>query len=257
MEIEQIKEFLDIKVKQYNHWSFIASDPISIPHQFKIKQDIEISAFLTSTIAWGNRKMIIQNAQKLMHLMDDSPYDFVKNFEETDINEISKFVHRTFNGNDCIYFIKQLQRLYKNYASLENVFFEHTTTDIKKAIVDFRNSFLSLEYNYHVEKHISNPDKNSAAKRLNMFLRWMIRKDDVGVDFGIWRSVKPYILVCPLDLHSGNTARALGILNRKQNDWQAAQELTNILKSYDSEDPIKYDFALFGLGVNEKFKDIK
>jgi uncharacterized protein (TIGR02757 family) len=250
----ELKEFLDAKVVQYNNSKFIESDPIQIPHQFILKEDIEISAFLTATIAWGNRKMIIKNANRMMELLGNSPYDFIMNHKEHHLDSFDSFVHRTFNGIDFVYFIKALQHIYNNHNGLEATFSSHTETNsLQTAIHQFKTIFFELQHPSRTQKHISDPKKGSAAKRINMFLRWMVRKDNAGVDFGIWETLSPSLLSCPLDVHSGNTARKLGLLNRKQNDAKALYELDTNLRKLDAEDPAKYDFALFGLGVFEKF----
>ena len=250
----ELKEFLDSKVIQYNNPKFIESDPIQIPHKFSNKEDIEISGFLTATIAWGNRKSIINNANRLMDLMDQSPFDFVMNHQETDLEKLEPFVHRTFNGHDCIQFIKSLQHIYKNHNGLETLFAKHTETNsLQGSISKFKSVFFEIEHLQRTQKHVSDPLKNSAAKRINMFLRWMIRNDAAGVDFGIWKQHNPAHLSCPLDVHSGNVARKLKLLKRKQNDWKALSELDTNLRKLDKNDPVKYDFALFGLGVFEKF----
>jgi len=251
-----LKEFLEEKYHLYNNRNFIDSDPISVPHRFSKKQDIEIAGFLAATIAWGNRKSIIANAQKLMQWMDMSPYDFVLNAKSKDLKPFSKFVHRTFNGGDCVFFLQSLQNLYKKYDSLEVPFQKgigETDTDIRNGIIHFRNEFFAIKHPARTEKHVSDPGKGSSAKRLCMYLRWMVRKDKAGVDFGIWKGIKPTLLCLPLDVHTGNVSRALSLLKRKQNDWQAVEEVTFVLRKLDENDPVKYDFALFGLGVFEKF----
>jgi uncharacterized protein (TIGR02757 family) len=249
-----IKEFLDEKVNQYNTLSFIDSDPISIPHRFNLKEDIEISGFLASTIAWGNRTMIIKNASKLLGLMGNSPYDFIMNHGEHDLERFSGFVHRTFNETDLVYFIKSIKNIYLNHGGLENVFTQSVTpSSVQPAIHEFKKIFFSLPYSAKTFKHVSDPEKGSASKKINMYLRWLIRSDNKGVDFGIWKSISPSQLSCPLDLHSGNVARKLGLLTRNQNDAKALEELDSNLRLMDKYDPVKYDFALFGLGVFEKF----
>ncbi|MFI1772139.1 TIGR02757 family protein [Thalassobellus citreus] len=254
MNKAELKEFLEAKVIQYNNPKFIESDPIQIPHQFNLKEDIEISGFLTATISWGNRKSIINNAKRLMVLLDNSPYDFVMNHKETDLEKLLTFVHRTFNGDDCIQFIKSLQHIYKNHDGLENLFAKHVEKGtMQNAISEFKQTFFEIEHLKRTQKHVSDPLKNSAAKRINMFLRWMVRNDNTGVDFGIWNSLSPALLSCPLDVHSGNVARKLGLLKRKQNDGKALAELDTSLRKLDAKDPVKYDFALFGLGVFEGF----
>jgi len=251
---EELKEFLDEKADKYNHIDFIESDPISIPHQYTRKEDIEISGFLSATISWGNRTMILRNARRMMNLMDDSPYEFILNHSEHDLNRIKCVIHRTFNSSDFIYFIKALKHIYKTHDGLEGIFNQYQTKDsLQPAIHKFRTMFFELPHDRRTMKHISDPYNGSAAKKLNMCLRWMIRKDDRGVDFGLWKSISPSILSCPLDVHSGNVARKLGMLTRKQNDAKAVSELDKILRTFDKHDPVKYDFALFGLGVSEGF----
>jgi uncharacterized protein (TIGR02757 family) len=251
---EELKEFLDEKVDKYNRIDFIESDPISIPHQYTRKEDIEISGFLAATIAWGNRKMILRNATRMMALLDDSPYDFIMNSEVTDLERVEGFVHRTFNSLDLLYFLKALKYVYQTKGGLEAIFNEYKTGDsLQPAIHKLYAIFFELPHSRRTERHISDPNKGSAAKKINMFLRWMIRKDNRGVDFGIWKSISPSILSCPLDVHSGNVARKLGLLKRKQNDAKAVAELDMFLRGMDKEDPVKYDFALFGLGIYENF----
>ena len=254
MNKAELKDFLDAKVIQYNNPKFIESDPIQIPHEFNKKEDIEIAGFLTATISWGNRKSIINNANRLMELLDNSPYDFVMNHQESDLEKLQPFVHRTFNGNDCIQFIKSLQNIYSNHNGLEAVFAKHAKQiSLQDSISKFKTVFFEIEHLQRTQKHVSDPLKKSAAKRINMFLRWMVRNDYTGVDFGIWKSISPSLLSCPLDVHSGNVARKLGLLKRKQNDAKALLELDTALRKLDAKDPVKYDFALFGLGVFENF----
>ncbi len=254
MKQTELKEFLDVKVLEYNRPEFIESDPIQIPHLFNKKEDIEISGFLTATIAWGNRKSIINNAKRMMEYMDHSPFDFVKNHQEQDLQSLLPFVHRTFNGTDFITFVKGLQHIYNNHHGLEQVFsVANKQTSLQAAIHHFKKVFFEIEHLPRTQKHVSDPLKNSAAKRINMFLRWMVRTDQSGVDFGIWKTLSPSQLSCPLDVHSGNVARKLGLLKRKQNDAKALRELDENLRILDATDPVKYDFALFGLGVFEGF----
>jgi len=255
IHLNELKEFLDEKVILYNQPKFIESDPIQIPHLFSVKEDIEIIGFLTATIAWGNRKSIINNGKRLANIMGNSPYDFVMNFSENDIDKISGFVHRTFNDIDLGYFLKALRHIYSEHNGLENVFknYEQPLT-LQPAIHEFKQLFFSLpQHPQRTQKHVSDPLKNSAAKRINMFLRWMVRYDDTGVDFGAWKTLSPSQLSCPLDVHSGNVARKLGLLNRKQNDGKALAELDTSLRLLDKDDPVRYDFALFGLGIFEGF----
>ena len=250
----ELKEFLDEKVAIYNNKNFVDTDPIQIPHLFSIKEDIEIAAFLTSCLAWGNRKMIINNSKKFIEYLENNPYDFVLNHSEKDLLKLEHFVHRTFNGTDAIFFIKSLQNIYKNHNGLEGVFtLYQEENSLLNSIHQFRNIFFEIHHLHRTKKHISDPLKNSAAKRINMFLRWMVRNDNCGVDFGIWKNISSAKLSCPLDIHSGNVARKLELLTRKQNDAKALLELDNNLRLLDKKDPVKYDFALFGLGVFEKF----
>ena len=250
----ELKDFLDTKVAQYNQPKFIESDPIQVPHLFSQKEDMEISGFLTASIAWGNRKSIINNAKRLIALMDFAPYDFVINHSALDLEQLSGFVHRTFNGDDCKQFIKSLKHIYLDHEGMEAVFCKHAEThSLQTAIHQFKHYFFEIDHLPRTEKHISDPLKNSAAKRINMMLRWFVRNDDSGVDLGIWKSLSPSQLSCPLDVHSGNVARKLGLLKRKQNDAKALLELDHNLRKLDATDPIKYDFALFGLGVFEGF----
>jgi uncharacterized protein (TIGR02757 family) len=252
---EELKEFLDEKVEKYNRLDFIEHDPISIPHRFTRKEDIEISGFLAATIAWGNRTMILRNANRMMNYLDDSPHDFILNHSNNDLERISTVIHRTFNAADFKYFIKALKHIYKEQNGLEGIFNKYRTEDsLQPAIHQFRKMFFELPHDRRTMKHISDPFKGSAAKKINMYLRWMIRKDTKGVDFGIWKSISPSILSCPLDVHSGNVARKLGLLTRKQNDTKAVSELDSNLRDMDNNDPVKYDFALFGLGIFEGFK---
>lgn len=257
MIIENLTEFLNEKVEQYNCIDFIESDPVSIPHKFSLKEDVEIAGFLAATIAWGQRKTIINNANKMVELMGNSPYDFVMEHKEKDLVKLNGFKHRTFNEEDFKFFIKSLKNIYQNHNGLEAVFAVPNEGTMLPSIENFRNIFFEVakEENNRTFKHVSSPLKGSAAKRINMFLRWMVRQDKKGVDFGIWESISPSVLSCPLDVHSGNVARKLGLLKRTQNDWKALTELDEALRKMDSKDPVKYDFALFGLGVFEGFKE--
>lgn len=254
MNFEELKDYLDFKADQYNNPNFIESDPIQIPHRYKVKEDIEISGFLAATIAWGNRKMIINSATKMMDAMGNNPYDFVMNATNNQIDSIDNIVHRTFNSEDFRYFIKSLRNIYQNHGGLENVFAANNSINLQNRISAFKQIFFEIDHPLRTTKHISDPLKGSSSKRINMFLRWVSRNDKKGVDFGIWKSISPSELSCPLDVHSGNVARALGILNRKQNDQKALQELDEALRKFDPTDPVKYDFALFGLGVFEGIK---
>lgn len=251
---QQLHEILEEKASLYNHRNFIEKDPISIPHLFSKKHDIEIAGFLIATLAWGQRVTIINKSRELMSRMDNDPYNFVLNASEKEIGTLTTFVHRTFQGEDCMYFIHSLQIIYKQHDGLETVFLEgyKPHQSIKESISHFRKVFFGTEHLARTQKHVPDPLNGSAAKRINMFLRWMVRNDNNGVDFGIWKNIKTSDLQCPLDLHSGNVARRLGLLKRQQNDWKAVEELTANLRLFDPTDPVKYDFALFGTGVNEK-----
>lgn len=251
---EKLRDFLDGYVRKYNTSDFISSDPISIPHLFTKKQDREIAGFLSATIAWGQRTTILKNARKLMVWMDDAPYDFIINHSENDLKPFASFVHRTFNGDDMLFFISGLKHIYTRYADMEAVFSETIDgEDMFGGITHFRNVFFETEHLHRTLKHVPNPESGSASKRMNMFLRWMVRKDGAGVDFGCWESLSPSLLLCPLDVHSGRSARKLGLLQRIQDDRKAVKELTESLKVLCPQDPVKYDFALYGLGVFEKF----
>jgi uncharacterized protein (TIGR02757 family) len=250
---KDLKVFLDEKYELFNRPFFIENDPIRIPHKFSLKEDIEIAAFFSATIAWGQRPTIIRNADRLMELMDNEPYQFIMNSEKKDWKRFKGFAHRTFQYEDVVYFIQSLQNIYRRHGGLEKVFSGKSKKDIKDGIMHFRKIFLEKDPGGRTAKHIANVEKNASAKRINMFLRWMVRNDKRGVDFGLWKSISPSLLYCPLDLHSGRVARKLGLLSRQQDDWKAVNELTMNLRKYDMKDPVKYDFALFGLGVFEKF----
>ncbi|MGV3459152.1 MAG: TIGR02757 family protein [Flavobacterium sp.] len=254
LNADDLKAFLDEKVTLYNKPDFIDSDPIQIPHLFSQRQDIEIAGFLAATIAWGNRKMIINNAKRMMSLMGDSPYDFVMSHSAENLAKLDGFVHRTFNSDDFKTFIAALRNIYTSYGGLEQVFSRNILENsLQPAIYEFKKVFFSIEHAQRTQKHVSDPLAGSAAKRINMFLRWMVRNDNAGVDLGIWKDIPASALSCPLDVHSGNVARKLGILTRKQNDAKALLELDTQLRLLDKDDPVKYDFALFGLGVFEGF----
>lgn len=252
---EDLKSFLDQKVISFNHSSFIETDPIQVPALFTTKENIEIAGFLAATLAWGQRPTIIRNALKLVTLMNNNPIEFLLYTPEEEWDVFLNFKHRTFNGTDCIYFLKALLNIYQNHGGLEQVFTQGFRKDesIFSALVHFRKIFFELEHQHRTEKHVSNVEKGAAGKRLNMYLRWMIRTDFSGVDFGLWKQIPSSALLLPLDVHTGNVARKLGLLTRTQNDWSAVEEITAKLREFDPEDPIKYDFALFGLGVFEKF----
>lgn len=247
---QDLKDFLDLKAQQYEAVSFIKDDPIKIPHLFSKKEDIEIAGFLTATIAWGNRLSILRSAERMMALMDHSPHDFIINHRESDLLSVEHFVHRTFNKDDLFFFWRALQGIYLEHGGLEPCF---TAGNAMDGIGGFREAFLQYPHLKRSEKHVSDPAKGSSAKRLNMYLRWMVRSAKGGVDFALWQSLKPAQLSCPLDVHSGRVARKLGLLKRQANDAKAVAELDESLRSLDPDDPVKYDFALFGLGVFEQF----
>lgn len=254
MKKEELQSYLNKLIQQYNHPDFIENDPISIPHQFSALQDIEIAGFFAATFAWGQRITIINKSNLLMQLMDYAPYQFVTQHTDSDLKTLEGFVHRTFNSTDLLYFIARLQIFYQQYKSLEEVFAKHLSPEdktVENALIGFRDEFFNLEYApKRTEKHVASPVKNSTCKRLNMFLRWMVRHDDAGVDFGLWKNIKPSQLLIPFDVHVERMARDLRLLRRKQRDWKSVLELTENLRKLDAEDPVKYDFALFGHSVN-------
>jgi uncharacterized protein (TIGR02757 family) len=254
MQFDELKDFLEEKVNQYNTIHFIEADPVSIPHRYSKKEDIEIAGFLAATISWGNREQIVKNAHRLLDKFGESPHDFIMSYKPNHLKRFNRFVYRTFNEDDLLYFVRALRHVYTTQNGIEAIFNKHSTSeDTQFAIHAFRKHFLDLKHDVHVEKHIADPTKGSAAKRINMFLRWMVRKDKKGVDFGLWKSISPSALSCPLDFHSGNIARKLGLLTRNQNDSKAVLELDNNLRKMDKNDPVKYDFALFGLGIFDSF----
>jgi uncharacterized protein (TIGR02757 family) len=253
LKLKEIKELLDLKADQFNAFDFIETDPIQIPHRYTNKEDIEIIAFLVASIAWGNRTMIIRSGDRLEEIMEHKPFDFIMNYQSGDALN-SQFVHRTFNAQDVDFFFSGLRHIYENAGGIEKAFSNHQNIPgVKGRIIHFREIFNTTPHLPRSEKHISDPVKNSAAKRLNMYLRWMVRADEKGVDFGIWKTIQPSELYLPLDVHTGKIARKLGILKRKQDDWKALEELMEVLRMFDPKDPVKYDFALFGLGAFEKF----
>ena len=248
---EDLKSFLDLKYQQYNSFDFIKDDPIQIPHLFDKKEDIEISAFLTSIISWGNRKSIIKSAKKMMELLDFSPYEFIINSTKNEIKKLN-FVHRTFNTTDFQFFIISLKNIYLNHDGLENAFLIKNKDEfLFNEISKFRELFFSIKHEKRTQKHISNPLKGSSCKRINMFLRWMVRKDSIGVDFGIWNKISTSILSCPLDTHTLRIALNLNLVSRTQNDIKTLIQLDSKLRLFDPVDPVKYDYALFGLGVDK------
>jgi uncharacterized protein (TIGR02757 family) len=262
-KFRDLKDFLDLKAEQYNNPAFIENDPIVIPHQFTKKQDIEITGFWAAMLAWGQRKTIISKCRELIRLMDGAPYDFVVNHQDTDLKRFLGFKHRTFNDTDTLYFLEFFRQHYQKSDTLESAFVPAVTLSgvegrqpirIEDALNHFRSYFFSLEdFPRRTIKHVSSPAQKSGCKRLNMFLRWMVRKDNKGVDFGIWNSLQPRDLICPMDVHVDRVARKLGLTTRTQVNWQTAVELTEKLREFDPNDPVKYDFALFGLGIEEKY----
>ena len=251
----ELLHFLEEKHLQYNNPSFIESDPISIPHSFTTGRDREVSGFLAAAISWGRRDLILRSSRRLLEMMDMNPYEYVMSATDKDLQRLNGFVHRTFNGSDCISFMKGLRKVYSSYPSMEDVIVQGMgdARSLVSGLSDLRSLFFSDHHEKRTEKHFADVMSGSAGKRLFMFLRWMVRNDGRGVDFGIWKRINPSELFIPLDFHSGNTARKLGILSRKMNDWKAVEELTRVLREFDADDPVKYDFALFGLGVNERF----
>jgi len=245
----ELKSYLDEKYIQYNNREFITSDPIQLVHRFDRKEDIEIVGLLVSTIAWGKREMIIRSGEKLLAMMGEQPYEFIQNYSA---NTLPDFVHRTFNAQDLDFFFRALQSIYQRLGSLESAFSIHPDfPGVQGRIVSFRNQMLLTEHEKRSEKHLSDPSRGSAAKRLNMYLRWMVRNDNYGVDFGIWNSIPTSELMIPLDVHTARVARDLKLLKRKQNDWKALEEIMSVFRSFDPNDPGKYDFSLFGIGAFE------
>lgn len=255
-DIHELKEYLDEKVAVYNRPAFIEKDPICIPHRFSLKQDIEISGLFAAVLAWGNRTSIINSCNKIMEWMDNQPYDFIRNHKDTDLKRFLHFAHRTFNTTDLLYFIYFLQYHYTSHSSLEDAFTGeaiYNEANVKGALVRFHRYFFSIEHPERTKKHIATPERNSACKRLNMYLRWMVRKDDCGVDFGLWNKITPAQLVCPLDVHVARVAHRLELLPADKADWKNAEALTALLKELNPDDPAIYDYALFGLGMAERF----
>lgn len=254
MKKSELKDFLDEKAALYEKPDFITLDPIQIPHRFSLKEDIEIAGFLAATISWGNRKSIIKSANRLMEITGNSPYDFIMSYTSDSAYLLDNFVHRTFNATDLETFILALQKIYKYHQGLEQVFSTHISDNrLQVAISNFKKLFFEIPHQSRTQKHISDPLKNSAAKRINMFLRWMVRDASAGVDLGIWKTIPTAVLSCPLDVHTSNVARKLRLLTRKQNDAKTLFELDKSLRKMDPIDPVKYDFALFGLGAIEGF----
>lgn len=254
MDASEMKHYLDFLSNKFNNRSFIFNDPVSIPHRYKDRHDIEIAGFFAATIAWGRRDLILRSANILLEMMGNEPYRFTTQASDKEMSSLAKFVHRTFNGDDAITFIHCLRNIYTGHGSMEDILLEAGTpeTCLKDSLIHLHKVFFSVPHRPGSERHLSDISKGSAGKKLNMFIRWMVRNDDAGVDFGLWNRISPSLLYIPLDLHAGNTARRLGLLTRKQNDWKAVEELTSVLREFDPEDPVKYDFALFGAGVNRE-----
>ena len=251
-KISDLKSFLDEKAEQFNRPEFIINDPISVPHMFRKKEDIEIAGLFAAVLAWGQRVTIIRKCTELMSWMDNSPYDFIMNHRDQDLKRITDFRHRTFNGTDALYFIEALRSIYNHHASMEELFMvPPSESTIEAGLVDFHQAFFSLpHYPHRTKKHLATPERKSTCKRINMYLRWMVRDDGRGVDFGIWKNISPRQLVCPCDVHVDRVARKLKLITRKQTDWLTALELTQALRKLDPRDPVRYDFALFGLGID-------
>jgi uncharacterized protein (TIGR02757 family) len=254
LDFHQIFDILNRKAKEYNHPSFIINDPICVPHQFSKKQDIEIAAFFAATIAWGNRKSIIQNANRIMKEMNHQPHDFILHHKASDLKSFLDIKHRTFNATDLLYFIHFLQHHYQQFDSLEAGFMQSENCDVKARLASFHHYFFSIEHPARTRKHVSTPIRHSACKRLNMFLRWMVRDDHCGVDFGLWKNIKMSELICPLDIHTSRVGFRLGLISSNKANWQHAEMLTNSLRQFSPNDPCQYDFALFGLGVEERIR---
>ncbi|MFI3316210.1 MAG: TIGR02757 family protein [Rikenellaceae bacterium] len=255
---EDTRELLDSLHERFNREEFIEHDPISIPHRFSAVEDIEIAGLFASTIAWGNRKAIVKSAGRMMEYMDNAPYDFVCNATDKDLQTLQSYVHRTFNGSDLTDFVVAIRSICDEYDSIGKLMVQlySDSKSVPSLLSNFRARFLLSSHNPHCEKHISSIDKGAACKRLNMYLRWMVRRDNNGVDFGIWDEIPMSALYLPLDVHSGNVARALGLLERKQSDWKAVDQVTRALREFDADDPVKYDFALFGAGIEGVIKPI-
>jgi len=257
MKNNKLKFFLDDRYQFYNKKKFIATDPIQIPHRFTKLQDVEITGFWAAMLAWGNRTTIINKCNELLNLMDNDPYNFVVNAEEKDYKRFENFKHRTFNFTDTLHFLNFFKKYYTENKSLETAFtigVNDSSENLAQGLINFHQLFFNIkDAPQRTRKHVASPTKKSTCKRLNMFLRWMVRRDESGVDFGLWKSIKPQLLLCPLDVHVERVARKLNLITRKQCDWQTTVELTQALKQFDANDPVKYDFALFGLGVEEKF----
>lgn len=254
MTRKEVKEYLDALCLKYNCAEFIDQDPVSVPHRYTRPEDVEIAGFLAATIAWGRRPLIVRNAMRMMELMDDAPYQYVTQSAASDWTTLMPFVHRTFNGGDFVYFVRALQYIYLSQGGLGGFFRasyrRHET--LRAVLSEFWQLFFSpeLEPRSAHTRHLSSVDKGAACKRLNMYLKWMVRSDRNGVDFGLWNDAIPSsALYLPLDVHTANTSRALGLLGRRQNDWRAVEEITSVLRDFDAADPVRYDYALFCAGI--------
>lgn len=249
---DELRELLERLCDRYDREEFIAPDPISVPHRFSGREDREVAGFFAATIAWGNRKAIVANACRMMHYFDNAPWDFVRNASERELAMLDSYVHRTFNGRDLRDFVLALRELFRRYGSLGGFFESRYAAlgSIPAVLSEFRRAFFAVPHDPHCEKHLSSIDRGAACKRLCMYLRWMVRRDDRGVDFGLWTTIPMSALYIPLDLHTGETARALGLLGRRQNDWRAVDELTGRLRGFDADDPVRFDYALFGAGID-------
>lgn len=254
LDFKEIKDFLDDKVERYNRPEFIIDDPISIPHSFSKKEDIEIAAFWTAILSWGQRKTIISKAKELFGMMDNSPHDFIVNHQLSDLKKLENFKHRTFLADDTLFFIAALKAVYNQYDSLEGAFILDTKSDdfsMFHSLTAFHSLFFNIaEGLSRTKKHLPNPERGSTCKRLNMFMRWMVRQDDKGVDFGIWNQIPPSALMIPYDLHVDRVVKHYGLAKRQQTDWKLVEEVTEFCRILDPRDPAKYDFALFGLSVS-------
>lgn len=253
-KLADLKIYLDEKVERFNRPAFIENDPVIIPHRFSRKQDIEISGFFAAVLAWGQRVTIIRKCSELMSWMDNEPHQFILHHRPKDLRPFEMFRHRTFNGTDALYFIAALKAIFEQYESMEDAFaVEAADHTVEQGLINFHQTFFGLpDYPERTRKHIATPERNSTCKRMNMFLRWMVRDDNKGVDFGLWKKISPSQLVCPCDVHVDRVARKLKLIHRRQTDWSTALELTENLRKFDAADPVKYDFALFGLGIEEK-----
>ena len=255
MQHEEMYDLLERLHDEFNNEAFIEADPISVPHSFSSTPDREIAGFMAAAIAWGNRRAIVKSAHRMMRYMDNAPYDFVLNASDGELEQLATYVHRTFNGGDFQDFVRSLRHIYNGWGSLGNYFEQgyEKHGDLRPVLSEFRRDFLSIPHNTHADKHISSIDKGAACKRLCMYLRWMVRRDERGVDFGLWKKIPMSALYMPLDIHTGRMGRNMGLLQRKQSDWKAVEELTATLRRFSEDDPVRYDYALFGVGISGMF----